>query len=217
MENLNRKKPYVVLNGYVDPSILSCNDDNSAIVSNFESDKKVKLFYAGTISKDMGIDCLVNAFLSLNRDDARLYICGNGDLVEDIKKMDSDKIVYLGVLQRETVLSLERKSDLLLNPRLIDAEFSKKSFPSKTFEYLISGVPVLSSHLKCFTNEYDDYMVYFEDNTFEEYSCKLLLCLENIEMLKEKAILAKKFVIESKSVNNYCEALLKFVGYKNED
>ena len=217
MENLNNEKPYIVLNGFVDPGIVSSFSKDSDIISQIESDKNIKLLYAGRLSKEMGIDCLIEAFLSVENNDATLYLCGNGDLVDKIKDMDDDKIKYLGALPRETVISIEKKCDLLLNPRLINEEFSRKSFPSKTFEYLVSGVPVLSSHLRCFSSEYDDYMVYFEDNTKEEYSEKIRYCLRNIISLKGKALAAKRFVLEHRSVKSYCDTLIQFIGYHDED
>lgn len=217
MEDLNRDRQHIVLNGFVDPDIIKDEQTKDSIISQVESDKRIKLLYAGKISKSMGIDRLIDAFLSLPNIDACLYLCGNGDIVDSVIKRNDERIVYLGVLPRETVLSIERKCDLLLNPRLIEEEFSKKSFPSKTFEYLVSGVPTLSSHLKCFSSEYDDYMVYFENNSLNEYIEKIKYCIENIEALKEKAILARTFVLEKKNVENYCNDLLNFVGYQNEN
>ncbi len=217
MEDLNQDRKHIVLNGFVDSDIINHKQSKDKIVSQIESDKRIKLLYAGKISKSMGIDLLIDAFLSLNNRDVCLYLCGNGDIVENIINRDNERIVYLGVQPRNAVLTIERKCDLLLNPRLIEEEFSKKSFPSKTFEYLVSGVPTLSSHLKCFSSEYDDYMVYFENNTVEEYTKKIKYCIENIDVLREKAISARKFVLENKDIGNYCNELLRFVGYRNEN
>ena len=52
---------------------------------------------------------------------------------------------------------------LLVNPRTPEGEFTKYSFPSKTMEYMASGVPVLMYRLPGIPEEYFNYCYKVED------------------------------------------------------
>ena len=59
----------------------------------------------------------------------------------------------------------QREAWLLVNPRPVDDLISKVTFPSKTFEYLLSGTPVLTTRLNGYGREYDDKMFFAETDT----------------------------------------------------
>ena len=45
-----------------------------------------------------------------------------------------------------------------MNPRSADAEYTKYSFPSKTIEYLATGVPVVMNRLPGIPEEYEYFV-----------------------------------------------------------
>ena len=57
------------------------------------------------------------------------------------------------------VMRLQSRATALINMRDPDEEASKYCFPSKIFEYMLSGKPVLSCKLGGIPEEYFDYLI----------------------------------------------------------
>ena len=102
---------------------------------------------------------------------------------------------------------------MLINTRKPNEEASAYCFPSKLFEYMISGSPVLSFDIKGIPEEYFNYLV-----KMEEVSPKCIA-----ESIKKVAKLpsderntlgenSKKFVIKNKNKNAQAKKILEFVN-----
>ncbi len=104
-------KPWLQLEG-----IFYQNSEESEIEEKF---KEKVLFYSGSLARRYGALDLLNAFELIKSPEYRLMFCGSGDTVEEIKRVSSidSRVEYLGVLPRETVLKLQKKATLLINPR----------------------------------------------------------------------------------------------------
>jgi glycosyltransferase involved in cell wall biosynthesis len=112
-------------------------------------------------------------------------------------------------------LDYQRKAYLLVNPRPIDNLINKLTFPSKIFEYLISGTVVLSTDLTCPTKEYkrNMFVVNSNDPVLLASNINQIFSLSK-EFLTIKAYNARKFVmnkknweIQSKKVYNFLRSL----------
>ena len=57
------------------------------------------------------------------------------------------RIHFGGVIPLSEVIEKEIQATILINPRPVDQEFTKYSFPSKIMEYMSSGTPVLTTKL----------------------------------------------------------------------
>lgn len=160
------------------------------------------VFYAGSLHERYGIMDLVNAFHRTKAPDYSLYLCGTGDSVDKIRKIESvdSRVHYLGKMENKEVRQFEKRVSILVNPRHSNEEFTKYSFPSKTLEYLSSGTPTLMCHLDCIPQEYDDYLYYFEDESIDGYKNKLIQMLEEDHcVLKNRARKASDFIVECKT------------------
>lgn len=119
------------------------------------------ILYTGTLAARYGISDLLDAFERLERPEARLWICGDGDTrprLEALAARDA-RVTYFGQVSRSSALALQRQAAVLVNPRRAEGEFTKYSFPSKTMEYLASGKPVVMHALPGVPKEYHDYLV----------------------------------------------------------
>ena len=151
-------KPHTVIEG-----IYNCHDE---VLNKIETMSNVKtVFYAGTLAKRYGILRLVSAFEKLKYNDIQLVICGEGDAKSEIEKIaqEDHRIKLTGNIPRSEVLTLIQSSTVLVNPRTAEGEFTKYSFPSKTMEYLASGVPTILYKLPGIDNEYYDYCFALDD------------------------------------------------------
>lgn len=205
-------RPFVVVEGIFNPK-----DDVSFEMDTKSSDVKT-IFYSGTLAKRYGVMVLVRAFSKLINEAYRLVICGNGDSVDEIIELSkSDKrIIYKGQLPRSEILELQKKATLLVNPRSNEGEFTKFSFPSKTMEYLASGVPTLLCKLPGIPEEYYKYC--FSLNTINED------CLKNkindILLMDEKQLLsignaARNFILQNKNPSTQCAKVIDLIHIIN--
>ena len=88
----------------------------------------------------------------------------------------------------------QREAWALINPRDPGNNISKLTFPSKTFEYLVSGTPVISTKLNGYSNEMLDHLFLIdEDKSLGEVIDDLLsigpeemkqFCISNYEFVR---------------------------------
>jgi len=138
--------------------------------------KTYRIVYTGAISEVYGVPDLVKAFLLANIPDSELIICGTGDavgLVQDYSRSDI-RVKYLGALSPDDAVKVQVSADLLVNPRQNKGEYTKYSFPSKIFEYLLIGVPILCYKLDGIPDEFDSILTYIEGDSIESFAKALI-------------------------------------------
>jgi len=133
-------KPYLVVEGIYNSEQLNLDDVDIKVNA---------IAHAGTLNKEVGIEKILDVFDLIDDQDLELWLIGKGDITEEImKRSKSDKrIKYLGFMPRSEVFDKLKKVKLLVNMRNPDDVYTKYSFPSKMFEYMASGTPVLTTKL----------------------------------------------------------------------
>lgn len=102
--------------------------------------------YAGKLTESFGLRRLTQAFEGIPDRDARLDICGGGELrayIEERAQKDR-RIHYHGQVSAQEAQRIILNADVLVNPRLNDCAYTRYSFPSKNIEYLLSGNRVVA-------------------------------------------------------------------------
>ena len=200
-------KPFIVVEGIYaqEDSIMDCVKS--------EDDKKI-ILYAGGLWKKYGISDLLDAFMQIEGDEYRLWLCGSGDAVDYIRECVSkdNRIVYKGMLSKSDVVKLQKEATLLVNPRHSQEIFTQYSFPSKTMEYMASGTPTVMCHLKCLPQEYEKYLYFYEDESIKGMALTMKsICEKMPEELERKGALAAHFIRTEKNskvqVNKILELL----------
>ncbi len=187
-------RPYTVVEGICTSKPLFLSREKNV-------DKKV-ILYAGTLNKKFGIDVLLNAFQQIKNDNYELWICGNGDYTENIKQaaLVDKRIKFFGFVTKEKVSELLSKSSVVVNPRQNTGEYTKYSFPSKTMDYLLSGVPFVAYKLDGIPDEYDPYLTYVKDNSAQSLALTLRdVCEDADGHYEEMAKKAADFVMKKKN------------------
>lgn len=191
-----KQKPYIVMEALCDNAV---SDDD--IKSSTKSDSKVVL-YAGGLHEKYGLKMLVDAFVSLNRSDARLVLYGSGPFVPELQNVCSKYscVEYRGIAPNAEVVKAELAATLLVNPRFTTSELTKYSFPSKNMEYMTTATPLLTTKLPGMPVEYNDFVYLFDEETVDGFATKIKLVLDKSqEELSQKGFAARHFVLSKKN------------------
>lgn len=172
------------------------------------------LLYSGAITKERAIPEFVKAFMEYPDPDVRLWLTGSGNCDEWIRmcaKKDP-RIHHFGFLNtREEVLEKEAQATALLHIRDPKAVSSSYCFPSKLFEYLASGKPVISVCIPGVPDEYYSYMIDIPELTNEGVAN----AIERVKGMtsserQQFGAKARAFVINEKSSRVQAKKLLDF-------
>ncbi|MCR4617017.1 MAG: glycosyltransferase [Lachnospiraceae bacterium] len=164
--------------------------------------------YTGSVAFAYGLKELVDSVHKLD-ESIKLNIAGTGDAVDYVKKISEtdDRIQYVGALPHSEIYEFQRKASVLVNPRG-NLEFTKYSFPSKTLEYMLAGIPVLMQHLDGIPKEYDGYLNYYSKEKLGE---EILEIYNNYDKYIDKAEKARLFVKEKKNYIYQTNKLITFL------
>lgn len=188
--------------------------NSDTTVDKVEKEPFKTILYTGNLGLRYGIGTLLEAFHSIPDNDYRLWICGGGDGLDEVKKyseMDS-RIIYKGILPRYEILRLQKRATVLINPRNSGDDYTRYSFPSKTMEYLASGTPVIMSHLQSIPKEYDVHIYYVNDESIDGFKNKIIeVCSKPKAELISFGEAATHFIFENKTPMPQMEKVIKFL------
>lgn len=189
------RKPSVIIEGMVNPDEFIISESKST------TNNKI-IMYTGTLAERYGILDLLDAFSMIEETSYELWICGNGNTKNRIieKATKDHRIKFLGLLNREKVLKLQKQATVLINPRNTKGEYTKYSFPSKIMEYLLSGTPCIMYSLPGIPTEYNDFIFYIDGEGPSAIKNKILeVCSLNNNELIKIGKKAQSFVLEKKN------------------
>lgn len=168
--------------------------------------------YAGSLNPKYAIDKLIRAFEMANID-AKLELYGDLKDVGIVSELlnNCKKTRYRGLLPSKEMYERLQQATLLINPRPSDLALARFSCPSKTFEYMASGRPVLMTRLPGVPDEYYDYVLTFEDETLEGFKKKLEAVFNmNTEELEKIGKKAQRFIYENKGIQQQMSRVIDF-------
>lgn len=162
---------YIIVEGIIDNKKFVLDNKKYDILY---LNKKI-ITYTGTLNFKYGIKTLIDAYNLIKNKDTYLLLCGTGDANEYINKISNKdpNIIFYGIRPHNEILEIQQNSSVLVNPRFSDDEYTLYSFPSKNLEYLSSGTPVISAKLQGIPDEYDEYLLYFKENSARALADKL--------------------------------------------
>lgn len=208
-----KHRPWLLMEG-------SININDADIISEQINDpQKFIVMYSGAIDKQYGIEELINAFKYLD-DKFELWLTGGGKFENEVRKvsMKDKRIKYYGFLpNRKELLALQQRASVLINMRNPSEKASNYCFPSKLFEYMLMGKPVISCKLGGIPKEYYRYLIIL----------KTIKALDIAETIKKVAAMSKNdrshfgkkaqnFIIENKNNNVQAKRILNFINLITE-
>lgn len=173
------------------------------------------VLYSGTFDKKYGVGILLEAMRSLPREGVCLLLCGAGDLLPEIvraARVDS-RIIYSGQLNRDVVVELQRRVDVLVNPRSSMGEYTSYSFPSKIIEYFASGAPVVMFKLPGVPLEYYDWCVVPESESASDLAAAICSVVwDESGSARALAMNARDFVVARSCAKSQARRLLELLN-----
>lgn len=161
-----------------------------------------RIVFEGSLTKYNGVVQLVEAMDYVADKSVVLDIYGDGDMREFVRAASENNrnIVYHGRVSSEALGEIYNHAWLLINPRPIDDAISQVTFPSKIFEYLLSGTPVLSTRLSGFSEEYDKIMFFAEGDDARSIGESINTVAQlPAKILCQAALNAQSFVVNSRT------------------
>lgn len=203
-------RPYTVVEGICNADATHLYEAEEAQTGAEPQEEKI-ILYTGTLHKKFGIGNLLQAFEYMDNPCYRLWICGSGDMKENINQLSQKdgRIKFFGYIPKKKIETLQRQASVLVNPRPNDEAFTKYSFPSKTMEYMLSGKPVVMFKLDGIPDEYDAYLNYVPSGTASAFAATLTaVCQDEDKVFTEKARRAREFVLAEKSAKVQARKIL---------
>lgn len=197
-------KPWTVIEG-----VASVDDLDTAPV-----EKERFIMYAGTLHKNIGVENIIKSLDYIDDPSVTLKLYGTGELETYIKNAaaENPRIVYGGFVDRKTLFEQQKKALALVNARNPKDAYTRYSFPSKTFEYLYSGTPFVSTKLAGVSAEYDEHIWTLTDDSPKAIADQIQMLLAcDAEKLMQKGAAARQFVLEEKTNVMQSKRLLQFI------
>jgi glycosyltransferase involved in cell wall biosynthesis len=194
------RRQFIRMDGGVSDSLI---EETARFLAERRLDESQFVIVAtGSLSEHNGIRDILSAFSQLEGSKYRLVLAGRGPLEAEITSAArrDPRIEFMGFLEIHDLLTLHAKADVLVSMRLTQSVNTAYAFPSKTFEYLLSGAPVITTATGHMKAEYGPYCFILE----EESSQALAALLQRIERLEpeERARIgraARQFIIHHKT------------------
>jgi hypothetical protein len=164
-----------------------------------EPNKIPVILYTGQFSYTLKF---VKLFTSLPRIDAKLVFIGRGPDEGELKAIaDNDsRFVVRPFVTGEAFEQEFAAADFLLNPRDTSWDGGRYSFPSKLFDYMTRGRPILSTPIAGIPEEYFDCFIEICDDNLEGFATSLERAIASSPAeLERRVIIGETMLATSKS------------------
>ena len=137
------KKSMVELINGVSHTFIELAQQNDRI-----PDKKFTVLYSGNMGLAQGLETVIQAANILQKYPIDFCFVGNGVKMQSLeaksKQMDLDNVSFLPPQKKEDLIQIIKKASVCLVP-LINEPLFQHAIPSKLFEYMACGRPVIVS------------------------------------------------------------------------
>ena len=198
---------WMVMEGSFDPTVLT-EQGEKARKDTFA------LMYSGALEHRYGVGALLEA-MKLLPENIELWLTGGGNAVPDIEeaaRKDSRIKLYGFLPSRKDLLRKQFEADCLISTRSPQEAGSTYCFPSKLFEYMISGKPVISTVIPGIPEEYFRYLLPLESISPDQIA-RRVLDVARMEPSAREALgrEGRDFVLREKSNTFQCARILDFI------
>ena len=161
----------------------------------------INVVYTGSLNDNYNIPNIIEAFCGLP-EKYNIYFYGRGQYVALIeeKSKDHSNIHYMGYLEFKDIVKVQQDADILITLLDTDKNISKYAVPSKIFDYLCTGVPIISSNVLSVIDEVKSFVTLVDDHSVEDIKNTIIRITENEEEKSnafKKALAGQQYVFEN--------------------
>ena len=204
------------------PSAVNIDKFSANKIVSRNDEKKLNITYVGSLIPNRGVDILITAAKVLKEINFTI-IGGVGEDLSKIKsykeKNDLKNVNLLGFKSQKDLPLYYQKADILILPMTgKEVHTTKYASPSKLFEYMASGKPIIASDLISIREilKNNESILLFEPDNSKDLINKIKLLSSDpdlmIKLSKNSKNLAKKY-----SWNNRVEKIQKHIQKFNID
>lgn len=160
----------------------------------------IQFGYFGGLSEQVGVLSMIQAFLASGVPGS-LRVCGFGGLTETVKQLAAKhpNFHFDGVKSQTECLAWAQQFDVLVNPRLPHLGWDN-SFPSKLFEYSMTGKAILSTRTCGVDKVLLDEGIYLDAGSLEE---SLRQKFREVSDMARNELQRRGGIIRQRIVNEY--------------
>lgn len=165
--------------------------------------------YLGTISVARQSEKIIEAFKKLRMDDAQLVMVGpvgEPHLFETLAR--GHNIVLTGFMPQEKAFALVKSWDVVVSYHDVDLPVYNVAVPTKVFEYMACGVPIVATDHQMYRNVLDERTAVLTAQNPEDFARGIEFVLENHERAREMAERARSEV-EKYSIEKVTEQVME--------
>jgi len=219
VRNINKKS--IVIPGALDDDIIKKGEMLKKLSLNINP---IRIVYTGGLTISKGPDLLIYAVDLLKEYNIELHLFGDGDMrnkIAELKNQSSlkDKIILHGYVNRAFMIETLFNADILVNPHRINLGEGLQGtvFPFKMIEYAATGVPILSSAVGRFSEEFDKYINYYEGESPQSLADGIRNMLESYQTCLSKSKALQTSVVKDFSIEGLSKTFFETINKKKYD
>lgn len=166
--------------------------DDIAAASAAFPEKKNWVLVAGTLTRDVGIRQVIEAWELAKLEDWELHITGHGEFAEELKGLVAAKegVFFHGLVSRQQLVYLLSSAKICINPYLV-SQRPGNIFAFKVIEYLAAGAHCITTPMGKAEPEIDAGLTYIQDIAPETIAATLrrVISERRYELQASQAIL----------------------------
>jgi glycosyltransferase involved in cell wall biosynthesis len=194
------QRPYVRVDGGVSGSLIQ---ETGLLLATRKPDPlHFTIVATGSLTPVNGFHEILQAFSELKGPQYRLIVAGRGPLESEIAAAANRdmRIEFKGFLTYRELQALHATADVLISMRITGKINSAYAFPSKTFEYLVSGVPVITTATGHMKSEYGRFCFVLDEESPEALA-NALRTIERMAASHRDSIgfAARQFIVDCKA------------------
>lgn len=166
------------------------------------SHNTIDILYTGSLNTNYNITNLIEVAHRLP-EGYRVIFYGRGEFlkqIQDEEKSSNGKILYGGYLDAKSIKDKQVRADILISLLDTNKNISKYAVPSKTYDYMCTGVPIVSSNADSLPNEVKEFLYITDDHSVDNIVGTILEITKDESsrnLAKEKASAAREYVLEN--------------------
>lgn len=177
--------------------------------------QEITFLCAGKLWEQNGTKLILDTMKINKNENIKIIFAGQGNdvpLIEEAARTDK-RILYAGMLTMKDLFCLYEKADVLLNLRIEQKE--DFHFPSKFFEYMVTGKKIISTNVAHAKRDYGKYVIFLDEISPERLSQSINdLLKKSKQTLIEEGKLQRAYMLNERTWFKRTQEIYNYIKNK---